>query len=119
VTEPPSSPGDTIQDIMDERGISRFKLGKMLNLREKLVMDLLEGRFLLDNDMACRLSEALGSTVTFWEMREKNYRDTLQSIREELLEEDKPGCFGAYGLPSCRTPGCVWFERCKQSREDY
>ena len=33
--------------------------------------------------------------------------------------ENKPGCFGAYGLPSCNIPGCTWFARCKQSREDY
>lgn len=35
-----------------------------------------------------------------------------------LPEELKPGCFGAFGLPSCNIPGCLWFARCKQSRED-
>lgn len=34
-------------------------------------------------------------------------------------ETTKPGCFGAWGLPSCNIPGCAWFARCKQSREDY
>ena len=36
-----------------------------------------------------------------------------------LTEERKPGCFGAYGLPSCNIPGCSWFGRCKQSQIDY
>ncbi len=34
-------------------------------------------------------------------------------------DEDKPACFGAFGTQFCNTPGCSWFERCKQSREDY
>ena len=31
----PSPPGDTIADIMEERGISRLRLGCMLDLRER------------------------------------------------------------------------------------
>ena len=39
----------------------------------------------------------------------------------DLKEENKPGCFGAIGLPGKRNdPGCpcAWQERCRQSRED-
>jgi hypothetical protein len=39
----------------------------------------------------------------------------------ELREENKPGCFGAIGLPGKRNdPGCpcAWQERCRQSQED-
>jgi hypothetical protein len=39
-----------------------------------------------------------------------------------LSEEDKPGCFGAWGFATCRVwhqSGCPWSMRCKQSREDY
>lgn len=81
-----SPPGDTIKDIMDEQGISRFKLGRMLKLSDKKVMDLLEGKFLLDNNMACRLSEALGSTTQFWENREKQYRDNLLNNGDKLIQ---------------------------------
>jgi len=44
---------------------------------------------------------------------------TAEPHPKQLKDEDKPGCFGAYGLHSCNTPGCVWFARCKQSQEDY
>jgi hypothetical protein len=36
-------------------------------------------------------------------------------------EEQKPGCFGAIGLPGKRNdPGCpcAWQEQCRQSQED-
>jgi hypothetical protein len=39
-----------------------------------------------------------------------------------VTEEQKPGCFGAIGLPGKRNdPGCpcAWQERCRQSQEDY
>ena len=37
-------------------------------------------------------------------------------------EENKPGCFGAIGLPGKRDDPecpCEWRARCKQSQEDY
>jgi HTH-type transcriptional regulator/antitoxin HigA len=72
---PPSPPGDTIQDILQERGISRFKFGCMVKLSEKAVLGLFDGGLLIDNDLASRLSETLGSSVEFWENRERNYRE--------------------------------------------
>lgn len=73
----PSPPGDTIKDIMEERGISRIKLGKLLNIRADLLLKLLNGTFLIDSDMACRLSDILGSTPEFWRERERLYRKEL------------------------------------------
>ena len=96
----PSPPGDTISDIMEERGISRFKLGCLLKLREQSVSDLLSGNCPIDNDMAFRLSEVLGSTPDFWDNREQIYRRELREStndyhdaairkdeREKVLEE--------------------------------
>jgi len=78
-----SPPGDTILDLICERGISRFKLGRLLNISDDNVLNLLKGDFLIDNDMASRLSETLGSTVQFWENREKQYREAISSRSEQ------------------------------------
>ena len=95
----PSPPGDTISDIMEERGISRFKLGCLLKLREQSVSDLLSGNCPIDNDMAFRLSEVLGSTPDFWDNREQIYRRELRestndyhdaAIAQEAREEVLP-----------------------------
>ena len=87
MTFQPSPPGDTIKDIMEERGISCFKLGKLLDIREKQVSKLLSGVYLIDNDMAYRLSDVLGSTPEFWENRERQYRERIQ---EELRQAGEP-----------------------------
>ncbi len=73
----PSPPGDTIRDIIDEKGISRDKLAHMLGASKHQIEMLLDGRYCIDNDMASRLADKLGSTVTFWENREKQYRESL------------------------------------------
>jgi len=87
MTFQPSPPGDTIKDIMEERGISCFKLGKLLDIREKQVSKLLSGVYLIDNDMVYRLSDVLGSTPEFWENRERQYRERIQ---EELRQAGEP-----------------------------
>jgi HTH-type transcriptional regulator/antitoxin HigA len=78
----PSPPGDTIRDILQERGISRFKFGCMIKLSEKAVLGLFDGSLPIDNDLAYRLSDTLGSTPTFWEERERLYREELRQVKE-------------------------------------
>ena len=73
----PSSPGDTIRDILEEKGISKDRLAYMLNASKHQIEMLLDGRYDIDNDMASRLADKLGSTVAFWENREKQYREAL------------------------------------------
>jgi hypothetical protein len=45
---------------------------------------------------------------------------TDQKPNEELVDDDKPGCFGGFGYinSDCRLP-CVWLKRCRQSQGDY
>jgi hypothetical protein len=48
-----------------------------------------------------------------------------QQAQQELNDDNKPGCFGAFGkgrfshLRDCANGFCRWESRCKQSREDY
>jgi plasmid maintenance system antidote protein VapI len=84
----PSPPGDTIKDIMEERSISRLKLRDLLDITDEQLSKLLSGIYLIDNDMAYRLSSTLGSTPEFWEERECQYRELLQ---QEPRQQHKQG----------------------------
>ena len=50
---------------------------------------------------------------------------TRDAQQPELNEDNKPGCFGAFGkgkfahLRDCAQGYCHWEPRCKQSQEDY
>jgi plasmid maintenance system antidote protein VapI len=77
----PSPPGDTIKDIMEERGISNIGLQTLLNLSEGTINDLLSGECNIDRYMAIKLSNAIGSTPEFWENREHHYREAQMLMR--------------------------------------
>lgn len=66
---------------MCERGLSRFTLACSLKISDENMLDLLNGKFLIDDDMAHRLSEVFGSTPQFWKNRENQYREKMK--REE------------------------------------
>ncbi len=77
-----SPPGDTILDIIEERGWTQAELAKRLGYTEKHVSQLIGGKP-LTVDAAFRLERVLGSNVDFWLAREANYRKHLARIEAE------------------------------------
>ena len=73
-----SPPGETIKDILKERGISVFTFACKMQMNKKSVRLLLSGVIPIDEEIAIKLSEVLGSTALFWMNREKNYRNAIQ-----------------------------------------
>lgn len=70
-----SSPGDTILDVLEERGLTPTELA--LRLEEKLenVHALLQGRAPITIALAKRLQAALGASAEFWMARDYLYRE--------------------------------------------
>lgn len=73
-----SSPGDTIEDLLEERDWTKTELARRLGVTKKHLNELLRGRATLSADMAARLAMVLGSTEEFWLRREAQYRAGLQ-----------------------------------------
>ena len=65
-----SKPGDTILDILEEKGLTYQDLG----YSEKYFNDIVDGTILLSEEVAERLAKVLGSSVEFWLTRENLYR---------------------------------------------
>ncbi len=81
-----SPPGDTIVDIIEERGWTQAELAKRLGYTEKHVSQLLNGKVPLTDDAALRLEHVLGSNAGFWLAREAKYREhsaRLQAARTQ------------------------------------
>jgi HTH-type transcriptional regulator/antitoxin HigA len=73
-----SPPGDTIADILDERGWTNASFAERLDVTPKHVSELVQGKASISADMAGRLSLVLGSTLEFWLTREAQYRAALE-----------------------------------------
>lgn len=75
-----SPPGDTIADLLEERGWSQQELAQRLDYSEKHVSQLINGKVPLTEDAAARLASVLGAPVGFWLKREAQYREQLAKL---------------------------------------
>jgi addiction module HigA family antidote len=84
-----SPPGTSIQDILDERGMSQSSLACKAGLSEKHVSNIITGKVGLTADVAVALERVLGVPARFWLTREAGYREYL-ALKEEQhrLERD-------------------------------
>src|SRR5579863_4812748 len=72
-----SAPGDTIADILAERGISHAEFTARMQSTPKQIEDLLRGRAIISAETARKLEQVVGSTEEFWLVREAQYRRDL------------------------------------------
>lgn len=70
-----SPPGDTILDLIEERGWTQAELAKRLGYTEKHISLLVNGKAPLTDEAALRFERVLGSTAGFWLAREAKYRE--------------------------------------------
>lgn len=72
-----SPPGDTILDLLEERGWTQQQLADRLGYSLKHVNQLVKGKVPLTDDAAVRLQNVLGVSIGFWLKREALYRERL------------------------------------------
>lgn len=70
-----SPPGDSILDLIEERGWTQAELAARLGYTEKHVSQLVNGKVPLTDEAALRLERVLGSNAAFWLSREAKYRE--------------------------------------------
>jgi len=87
VMKKPVSPGETIADILAERGWTAVHFAKLMVYTPKHVNGLLHGRASITVDTAIRLEAVLGSTAQFWLARESQYREAVvrRAMQQRVL----------------------------------
>ena len=85
-----SPPGDTIADILEERGHTQTELAERAGFTKKHISALVRGKASITAETALRLEASLGSTARFWMSREAQYREALAwKERVEALAREK------------------------------
>jgi HTH-type transcriptional regulator/antitoxin HigA len=72
-----SAPGETLQEILEERGLTQADLADKTGRSPKAILDIIEGRATLTPETALLLEHSLGVPASFWNQRERQYRDFL------------------------------------------
>lgn len=78
-----SPPGDTISDVLQERGWSQGEFARRLGYSDKHVSHLLRGIATLTRDTAEKLEKVIGGSVDFWLAREAKYRERKERLEQE------------------------------------
>ena len=72
-----SPPGDTILDLLEERGWTQQQLADRLGYSLKHVNQLIKAKVPLTENAAMRLQNVLGASVGFWLTREAQFRERV------------------------------------------
>ncbi len=77
-----SCPGDTIQDTLDEMGMSQAELSERLGRSIPKLNELIKGKAPITKETATKLEYVLGVPANFWLNLERRYQDELLEIEQ-------------------------------------
>ena len=78
-----SAPGNTVEDILEERGWSQAEFAVRSGFTKKHVNRLIHGEASITPDTAARLARVLGATSDFWLVREAQYQAATLRVNTE------------------------------------
>ena len=73
-------PGETLQDIMDERKWSVMFVADYIQKDEQEIKNLIEGKLPISEEVAVELNKLTGINHQFWLNLERNYQETLKRL---------------------------------------
>lgn len=106
-----SHPGETILDLLEEKGLTQAEFADRAGFTKKHVNELVKGKSAITADAALRLERVLGSTADFWLNREVRYREAL--ARQEALESHKASLGWLKELPLAEMINFGWVKAFK------
>ena len=72
-----SPPGETLQEILEEIGMTQAELAERTGRPEKTIGEIIKGKAAITPETAIRLEQVLGTPAEFWSRREQKFRDWL------------------------------------------
>ncbi|MCA0402145.1 MAG: ImmA/IrrE family metallo-endopeptidase [Proteobacteria bacterium] len=101
------SPGATIRAIMASRNLLEADVSAQLDLDLEDLSDLIEGRKAIDQRMADRLAEVLGTSPKFWLRREESFRQARSPARGEDLAGERSSFIANLPVSDMRKLGWI------------
>jgi plasmid maintenance system antidote protein VapI len=85
----PLAPGETIREILEERGIPQVDFAARMGKSEKFISQLINGKASLSYETAIDLERVLGVPASFWNAAEATYRDLLARQHTEVEAQEQ------------------------------
>ncbi|HKI01843.1 MAG TPA: helix-turn-helix domain-containing protein [Thermoanaerobaculia bacterium] len=77
-----SPPGDTLLEVLEERGLTQAELAERTGRPRKTVNEIIKGKAAITPETALQLERVLGIPASFWNAREVHYRESLAKRSE-------------------------------------
>lgn len=85
----PVPPGETILELLEERGIKQTELADRMGRPAKVINEIVKGKSAITADTAIQLEQVLGVPAKFWNNLEANYREILARSKAEEQYKDE------------------------------
>jgi HTH-type transcriptional regulator / antitoxin HigA len=83
-----SAPGETLQEVLEERGMSQAELAERTGRPKKTINEIINGKAAITPETALQFERVLGVPASFWNNRERRYREAQARAEEqERLEK--------------------------------
>lgn len=102
-----SPPGETIADLLEERGWIQAELAERLGYTPKHLNQLIKGKVPLSEDAALRLERVLDGKAGFWLSREARYRERLARLDARQRFEGWSGWLDALPVKELMKAGVI------------
>lgn len=79
-----SSPGDTIQETLDAKGIDQLDFAASMGVTPEWVVALLFDGIPINDEIATKLEQVLGIDAQFWINRDDHYRQRLAELESRI-----------------------------------
>ena len=108
-------PGMTIREQLINRSMSQKEFANRMDMSEKHISRLINGKVELSHDVALRLESVFGIPAKFWNNLEAIYRENEARVQEDLdMEYDEEV---AKKMPYATCAGFGWLPRTKDIKE--
>lgn len=80
-----SPPGDTLQELLDELGMTQVSLAKRMGRPIKTINEIIHGKTQITPETAIQLEKIFSVTADFWLSMENQYQEFIARIVEEKV----------------------------------
>lgn len=78
-----SPPGETLQEVLEEQGITQAELAERTGRPKKTINEIINGKTAITPETALQLERVLNVPASFWNNRERQYREALARQDEQ------------------------------------
>lgn len=110
-----SPPGETIEDLLEERKISRAALCDAVEIPQAIFSEFRLGRLEVTPEIASKLQAFFSVPSSFWLNRELQYRQALLRLNDETNRTDEAHWMSSLPLRDMVSFG--WLERSRSKTE--